>query len=94
MTETPKETWDLEAVYDSEIAPLMTKIIAVCKEHRLPMLATFAYANDVDEAQYCTTSLPFEGRNLDELSHAARTIRSGVPGRFAAFTITTQEPRR
>lgn len=48
---------DNEAIYDEQIAPLMTKIIAICKEHEIPMLACFQYApNDL-----CTSSLPFGG---------------------------------
>ena len=92
MSEPKQATWDLEAVYDSEIAPLMTKIIAICKEHEMPMLATFAYAKDADETKFCTTSLPVEVRPVEVLTKAARLIRHGEPGRFAAFTITT-EPR-
>jgi hypothetical protein len=67
MDDTPKEAFDLEAVYDAEIAPLMDKIIAVCKEHKLPMFATFLYQNDPDDGDnVCTTNLMFKERPIPE----------------------------
>ena len=52
-------TFDLEHVYDEQIAPLMNEIIAICKEHQLPMLASFAYRRDENgEYDCCTTSIP------------------------------------
>lgn len=44
MSETPQEDWNEEAVYDAEIAPLMTQIIAICERAKIPMIASFAYA--------------------------------------------------
>jgi hypothetical protein len=35
------ENFDLEAVYDAEIAPLMEKVIEVCKRNDLPFVAEF-----------------------------------------------------
>jgi len=54
--------FDLEAVYDAEIAPLMSKIIEVCKKHKMPMFATFLYKNNPaeDDNGLCTTNLMFE----------------------------------
>ena len=40
-----------EKIYDEKIAPLMTQIIEICKEHKLPMFATFQY----DKYDFCTT---------------------------------------
>lgn len=56
---TNEEAFDLENVYDEQIAPLMTKIIAICTEHKLPMFATFLYMNDpeAEESSACTTHL-------------------------------------
>ena len=42
-----------EEVYDKQIAPLMTKIIEICKKHKLPVFASFEY----DKEKFCTTSL-------------------------------------
>ena len=68
------ETWDLESVYDAEINPLMTRIIAICKEHEIPMLATFAYREDGDVTSFCTTALSFLGREVPEIQAASRAI--------------------
>jgi len=51
---TQFETMDLEKVYDEEIAPLMEKIIAICKEHKLPVFATFEFA----PSEFCSTLIP------------------------------------
>lgn len=80
---------DSEAIYDAEISPLMTQIIAICKRHRIPMLATFQYSNretDEGNAHFCTTRLPFDGED-GSLARATVEIRSGGV-RALAFTIT------
>jgi len=49
-----------EDVYDQKIAPLMTQIIDICKEHQIPMFATYEYAS----GDFCDTILPDEtGKN-------------------------------
>lgn len=40
-----------ESIYDARISPLMTQIIAVCKEAGIPMYASFALDGDLA----CTT---------------------------------------
>lgn len=53
--------WDKEAVYDEHISPLMTQIIALCKEHRIPMVMQFQIADTEENGPlFCTTTLPFE----------------------------------
>lgn len=74
-------TFDLEKIYDEQIAPLMAQIIAVCKKHRLPMLASFCYSSKDESEQFATTCLP---RGEDEwlpetLEVARRFIRSEPP---------------
>ena len=34
-----------EAIYDEKIAPLVNEILALCKEHEIPMFATFQYSD-------------------------------------------------
>ena len=66
---TPDQPFDLEQVYDDQIAPLMTQIIEICKTHTLPMFATFLYGNDIDDdegGKLCTTSLLFKERLIPE----------------------------
>lgn len=50
-------TRNKEQVYDEQIAPLMTQIIAVCKEHKVPMLAEFFIPVEGIPDLKCTTSL-------------------------------------
>lgn len=51
-------TYDFETVYDEQIAPLMSRIIDICKEHGIPMLASFAYrCDEYGEHDCCTTFL-------------------------------------
>ena len=58
------DIFDKEKVYDEEIAPLMSKIIEVCKKHKIPMITAFNYDNKDGESDrgFCATYLPFEGR--------------------------------
>ena len=89
-----KQSYDLEAVYDEKIYPLMAQIIAICKEHNMPMLATFQYAaKDVEtgdgEFLLCTTALLERvERPVSEALYAANsTVLNGI-NRTVAFTIT------
>ena len=67
--------FDLEAVYDAEIAPLLTQIIAICKRERLPMLASFFYHNSEEHgAGYSSTFLPFDERPSEKLEEACQII--------------------
>lgn len=46
-----------EQVYDELISPLMTQIIAICKEHQLPMFAEFQYS----DTDFCKTAIILPG---------------------------------
>ncbi len=48
------EEWDEETVYDEKLFPLMEQIIAVCTEHNIPMLASFALSS---KGMVCTSHL-------------------------------------
>jgi hypothetical protein len=88
MSEPRREEWDLESVYDEQINPLMARIIAICKANRLPMFASFAYRKDSEDERtdFCTTSLPFEGRDIPQLKAAEDVVFER--GGFIAMTIT------
>lgn len=83
--------WNEEAVYDEQIAPLMTQIIAICKEHRIPLVAQFVYANDAEAGPLmCTTILPASSMGRDDggqSSRMGREARHRDP--VFAITITT-----
>ncbi len=76
-----KKSFDLESVYDEQIAPLMTQIIDICKRHSLPMAATFEYASD----DFCTTTIPCDDRASD---HMLRVCAAMQPRRPHVLAIT------
>lgn len=89
MSELKQCAEDAEDVYDAEIAPLMTKIIAICKQHRIPMLASFQYAVDGDgNGQLCTTRIPFAAESV--LMEQAKRVLFQQP---AGFGLTISQGR-
>ena len=44
-----------EEIYDEHINPLMAKVIAICKEHKIAHVSSFSL--DYDEGLACTTCL-------------------------------------
>lgn len=48
---------DKEHIYDKKIAPLMTQIIDICKEHKLPFFASFQFADN----EFCISGGRMEG---------------------------------
>lgn len=46
-----------EEAYDSKVNPLMAQIIAICKEHGIPMLCSFYLADEHNETLACTSAL-------------------------------------
>lgn len=65
-----------EQIYDEKISPLMEQIIAVCREHKIAMLAHFAIPAEADDTLSCTTHLPDESGSLPEpIRSAVRIIK-------------------
>lgn len=61
-------TWDKEGVYDAEIAPLMDKIIEICRREDIPIVAKFQLGvSDVDGAYFCTTVVVKKPRACEEI---------------------------
>lgn len=84
------ENFDLEKVYDEKIAPLMTQIIAICKEHKMPFAAQFMYANDEDEGeQYCTSFADHkkERGQSDHMKELFEVIRPPRPAPALNMTV-------
>jgi len=77
---------DSESVYDEQIAPLMKKIIKICKKNRIPMICSFQFMQDNDDkgAAFCTTRLPFANES-ESLGNALKELRQNQP--FFAFAI-------
>ena len=69
-----------EAVYDEQVSPLMEKVLAICKEHDVPMVASFQIS-DPDpkgegdgEIHYCTSALLTAGDAAERLKRALDII--------------------
>jgi hypothetical protein len=81
-----KESWTEETVYDAEVAPLMARIIAICKEHKIPMAAVFQYQDTEDDGPgHVFTTLPFAGRGSPQMS---RLFAAAQPERPVMLTET------
>lgn len=87
---------DKEPAYDEHIAPLMTQIIDLCREHGIPMFASFRLRDENEEtgepALVCTTNLPVEGVDHSEFARAYNCVVHGydaVRPAFNAFWIAT-----
>lgn len=63
-------TYDQEAIYDSEIAPLMDRIIEICKRAQIPMIASFCYRNIPKRSSFCSTALPGPHTWMPDRYHA------------------------
>lgn len=85
--------WDKEAIYDAEISPLMSQIIAICNREGIPMFASFAFRKSDDTGDgrtfFCTTHLPGpRGEFIEELNRCAESVRRTFNS-LTGFRITT-----
>ncbi|AFQ50415.1 hypothetical protein [Burkholderia cepacia] len=70
------ETTNKEQIYDEQISPLMTQIIAICQQHKIPMLASFSIPTEADPDLACSTSLIGNGFEAPEsYTRALRELR-------------------
>jgi len=85
--------WDLESVYDEKISPLMTQIIAIAKEHQIPMVASFQFQDTPDDGPgFCTTAiLPREWLPDERLCDAMRALRSSGHVALAETHVTNPD---
>lgn len=86
------EPFDLKAVYDEQINPLMAQIIKICNEHNMPFVASFQYGHSEEEgAAFCSSAmLPLKQRPVaDELQQAFEIIKP--KRRPPTLMITTRD---
>ncbi|WP_175806908.1 hypothetical protein [Burkholderia cenocepacia] len=70
-----------EQIYDEQISPLMTQVIAICKEHKIPIVASFFTPSDNDPELAVTTALLGNGFDAPEnFSNALRELRPELFG--------------
>lgn len=88
----PVKPYDLESVYDAEIAPLMTQILAICKRAHMPMIASFKYRDAEDGPSFCTSHLQWPDRPDAGFHKAVRVIRANTSVPLIAMTIIGRKP--
>ena len=85
-------TMTREEAYDQLISPLVTQIIALSKEHDIPMIAAFDLDDERDSPERphlaCITSIL--EKNADERFHKANRALYPRP-EFMAFTVITEK---
>jgi hypothetical protein len=60
---------DSEKIYDEQVAPLMSKVVTICIENDIPMLATFQLTPGVQNAEnprgglFCTSRVSVPGES-------------------------------
>lgn len=70
-----------EQIYDEQIAPLMTQIITICKEHKIPIVASFFTPGPDDPELAVTTALLGNGFEAPKnFSKALRELRPELFG--------------
>ena len=81
-----KPDFDLEQVYDEQINPLMDKIIAICKDNKLPFVATFQCNSEGDR---CDSAYLPEDRPIDNNLECMYAIL--MPKPLPMLKITTKD---
>ena len=76
-----------DQIYDAQIAPLMTKIIEVCQQNGIAMIASFDIAHEADPGLRCTSQLP-DGAGNFTFSRVAGLL---VPTAPSPLMLTTRD---
>lgn len=95
MSEEEKpEPFDLEQVYDDEIAPLMAQILEVCQKHRMPMVASFQYKLDeVGEAEHCSSGLAYKERGPSPMIKRMTVLLTGIKQPGMKISVVDKDGR-
>lgn len=83
-----------EQVYDTQLMPLIDRIIAICKEHGIAMIADFALPTTEKPHLCCTSATLDENRRRPE--HHIRALRAAHQGLEAAHAVlgaAAEKPR-
>jgi len=76
-----------EEIYDKKINPLMAQIIAICKEHKIAMVASFAIGHEGRDGLMCSTFMTTdEFRPSSEQLRAVAILRPR-PGALMQWTV-------
>jgi hypothetical protein len=78
-TDAPKELWDKEAIYDEHFSPLITKLIALANEHKMPLAVFVQFAEDASGPGHSRTCIPVEGVTSDHMLRVYRAMQPEKP---------------
>lgn len=82
-----------EQIYDEEIQPLMEKILKICQNNKISVLASFHTPNLEDPDLMCTSALLGEDGDAYQtpvcLRRAYSALFKNTSGLTAAFTISS-----
>lgn len=83
------ETYDLEQVYDQQISPLVTQILDICKDNKIPVVMSFAYAQDAekDGVDLCSSGMTWPGRSPRAIVEAIHALKHKIGLGLMALTI-------
>lgn len=94
MSDEEIELYDCEDIYDAQISPLMSQIIEICKEHNIPMVATFQYAKHTEEEgsfSNCSTIILTKERAAKKMFRIANEIQASDTVALAETHITNPD---
>ena len=78
---------DNEKIYDEQIFPLMTKIIAICRENDIPFVASYEYAPEY----FCSSAWKVDGQSTF-MSKLFTLIRHKAKGnRISTMKLTVTD---
>lgn len=84
------DQYNLEAVYDEQIAPLMKKVLDICKANDLPVVASFCYAIQADGGvDLCSSAILPVNRTPETLERMLYALKNR-PGGMLAVTIVNK----
>lgn len=81
-----------EEIYDAEISPLMAQILAICKEHKIAMVASFDLPVPDDPDLVCTSALTTEEFEPRQALRDAVIVLCNPEMAYIAMTLTNKKP--
>jgi len=71
MSEEKKKYWDKEVIHDEQIAPLVAKLIEICKEHGVPLMCVLQYQNTEQTGPGHSSTILLDGNQSQDMTDLA-----------------------
>ena len=86
--------WDNGDIYDTLVAPLMSKVFEICKHHQIPMVASFQDSSDVENVNgYCTFALVIASASKRIRDLAATALPGEADASFSTEGTSVDAPK-